>query len=40
MKEKKAKPKKPFKEGNKYRPGMDWDMSWPKDTKFAFKEAS
>ena len=38
-KEKKAKSKKTFKEGDKYRPGMEWDTAWPKDTKFAFKKA-
>ena len=38
-KEKKVKSKKPFKEGDKYRPGMDWDKSWPKETKFAYKKA-
>ena len=38
-KEKKAKSEKPFKEGNKYRPGIDWDVSLSKETTFAFKKA-
>ena len=38
-KEKRAKSRKQLKEGDKYRPGMDWDMAWPEDTNFAFKKA-
>jgi hypothetical protein len=35
----KSKAKKPFKDGDKYKAGMDWDQAWPKETKWAFKKA-
>ena len=35
----KAKLKKLFKEGDKYRASMDWDVSLPKENKDAFKKA-